>query len=135
MQPLIKWLSTCYQEGATDDAITGLPISKIGSVEFIEELVRHICTREGFGDVLAGGLLKAAAHLGPACENLLYPEIETRGGEQLDYDPRMMLINSLSLATEPRRPIQQLHGVSFPYIRWLNWHDGYEDAYLTIDIL
>jgi aldehyde:ferredoxin oxidoreductase len=135
MQPVVKWLDRCYQKGKINDAIIGLPVSKVGSAEFIEELVRQIYEREGFGDILAGGLLKAARYLGPDCENLLYREIETRGGEQIDYDPRMMLINSLPLATEPRRPIQQLHGVSYPYIRWLNWHDGYEDAGLTSDIL
>jgi aldehyde:ferredoxin oxidoreductase len=128
-------LNSCYKKGAVDEAVTGLPVSRIGSTEFIEELVRQIYSREGFGDVLAGGLLKAAEHLGQDCERLLYPEIETRGGEQLDYDPRMMLINSIPLATEPRRPVQQLHGVSYPYIKWLNWHDGYQDAGLTSDIL
>jgi aldehyde:ferredoxin oxidoreductase len=135
MQPLINWLSKCREEGVINDDTTGLPVSKIGSAEFIEELVRQIYTREGFGDFLAGGLLKAAAHLGPACESLLYPEIETTGGEQLDYDPRAILINALPLATEPRRPIQQLHGVSYPYIKWLNWYDGYDDAGLTSDVL
>ena len=135
MQPLIKWLNSCYQRGSIDEATTGLPVSRIGSPEFIQELVRQISNREGFGDILAGGLLKAAAQLGPDCEKLLYPEIETSGSEQLDYDPRMMLINALPLATEPRRPVQQLHGVSYPYIKWLNWHDGYEDAGLNSNIL
>jgi aldehyde:ferredoxin oxidoreductase len=135
MQPAVKWLERCYREGATNDAVTGLPVSRIGSPEFIAELVRQIYKREGFGDILARGLLKAAEYLGPDCEKLLYPEIETSGGEQLDYDPRMLLINALPLATEPRRPVQQLHGVAYPYIKWLNWHDGYEDAGLTSDIL
>jgi len=135
MQPLIRWLNRCYQEGIADDKKTGLPVSKTGSPEFAEELVRQIYTREGFGGVLAGGLVKAAAYLGSDAEKLLGPEIETKGGELLDYDPRATLINSLLLAIEPRRPIQLLHGTSYPYLRWINWHDGYEDSHITGDIL
>jgi aldehyde:ferredoxin oxidoreductase len=135
MQPLIRWLNRCYQEGVASDEMTGLPLSKIGSPEFIEELVRQIYSRNGFGNMLADGLIKAAEYLGRDGERLLYPEIATKGGELLDYDPRGTIINALLLATEPRRPIQELHGTSYPYIRWLNWHDGYDDAYITSDIL
>jgi hypothetical protein len=46
-----------------------------------------------------------------------------------------MLVNALHMATEPRRPIGLLHGTSYPYIKWLNWNDGYADAGLTTDIL
>lgn len=135
MQPLIRWLNRCYQEGVATDGMTGLPLSKIGSPEFIEELVRQIYSRDGFGSMLAEGIIKAAEYLGRDCERLLYSEIATKGGELLDYDPRGTITNALLLATEPRRPIQELHGTSYPYVRWLNWHDGYDDSYITSDIL
>ena len=39
-------------------------MSKMGSVEFIDGLVKMIALRQGFGDVLARGLARAAAALG-----------------------------------------------------------------------
>ena len=135
MAPLIRWLSECYQEGILTEAETGLPLSKIGSAEFIEALVKKVSFREGFGDVLAGGLVKAAEHIGRGSLALLNSKIANRLGEMEDYDPRIMLVNALHMATEPRRPIGLLHGTSYPYIKWLNWNDGYSDAGLTTDIL
>ena len=53
MQPMIEWLENCYGEGILNENNTGLPLSKMGSAEFIETLTRKIALREGFGDVLA----------------------------------------------------------------------------------
>jgi len=51
MEAMIQWLGKCYDQGILTEAETGLPLSKIGSPEFIETLVRKISLREGFGDV------------------------------------------------------------------------------------
>ena len=61
--------------------------------------------------------------------------ISTKASEARDHDPRLMIVNSLIYATEPRRPIQLLHATALPIARWLNWLDGYEDAFLSTDRL
>jgi aldehyde:ferredoxin oxidoreductase len=42
MSPLILWLGECYREGLISERSSGLPLSKIGSLEFIETLTRII---------------------------------------------------------------------------------------------
>ncbi|CAB1065767.1 Tungsten-containing aldehyde:ferredoxin oxidoreductase (EC [Olavius sp. associated proteobacterium Delta 1] len=135
MQPLIAWLSSCYQEGVLREEDTGLPLSRIGSAEFIEELTRKIALREGFGDLLARGTINAAARVGSKAQQLLSASILTRANETRDYDPRLVLTNALFYATEPRRPINQVHELTHALWMWLNWSQGQEDAFLSYDDL
>ena len=121
MAPMVLWLTACYKEGVLTESQTGLPFSKAGSEEFIDVLTHKIAHREGFGDVLAGGFAQAARSLGPRAEQLMYRFVATRASEAKDYDPRMYITTSLFYATEPRRPIQQLHGVSIPLMTWQMW--------------
>jgi len=133
MQPIIDWLASCYQEGVLSDDDTGLPLSKIGSAEFIEKLTRKIAFREGFGDLLAQGTLKAAEKVGKKAQELLHAHVITRGGENRDYDPRLILTNGLLYATEQRRPINQLHETSHSLWLWSKWVRQDEDAFLSYD--
>jgi aldehyde:ferredoxin oxidoreductase len=50
---------------------------------------------------------------------LLPRVVATRGSEKKDYDPRILITTALSFATEPRRPIQQLHEIATLAIEWL----------------
>lgn len=135
MMPMMEWLNQCYEAGILSDQETGLPLSKIGSVEFIEVLVRKLSFREGFGDVLARGTLKAAEYIGKGSMGLISPSTITRANETRDYDPRLILTNALIYATEPRRAIQLLHATALPLKRWLNWTEGWKDAFLSTAIL
>ncbi len=135
MSPLIEWLGRCYEAGILTEGDTGLPLSKMGSAEFIETLVHKISFREGFGDVLADGVVKAAKNLGPVAEKFLDFDI-THTGEGGDYDPRLILANTMVAATEPRRAIQLLHATSLPLKRWVNWLEGcWKDAFLSTEVL
>jgi len=131
MQPMIDWLTICHQEGILREEDTGLPLSKIGSAEFIEELTRKIAYREGFGDLLARGTIKAAEKVGKRAQELLHDHVITRAGETRDYDPRLILTNALLYATEQRRPINQLHEVAHSLWLWCNWTRGEEGAFLS----
>jgi aldehyde:ferredoxin oxidoreductase len=131
MQPLIEWLGNCYREGILTEKDTGLPLSKIGSAEFIEALTRKMAYREGFGDVLAKGTRKAAEQVGKRALELVNLSVITRANETRDYDPRLILTNALLYATEPRRPINQLHETSHSLWLWLNWTRKVEDAFLS----
>ncbi len=131
MQAMIEWLIRCYKEGVLTEKDTGLPLSKIGSVEFIEELTRKIAFREGFGDLLARGTISAARSIGGRAEELISYSVLTRANELRDYDPRLIPHNALLYATEPRRPIQQLHEASTTLVRWSGWYNGEEGAFLS----
>jgi aldehyde:ferredoxin oxidoreductase len=136
MQPLINWLNLCYQAGILSDSDSGLPLSKMGSTEFIDTLIKKISYREGFGDILAQGTLKAAEYVGQESQNLFnQSEVITRASETNDYDPRYILPHALLYATEPKRVIQTLHAIAFPLRRWVNWHNGLEGAFLSTEIL
>jgi len=119
IESIIDWLTACYREGLIDEKGTGLPLSRVGSPEFIEELTRKVSYREGFGAILAGGVIAAAASLGPRAQELLKGCVATRGSEKKDYDPRLLITTALLYATEPRRPIQQLHEIVTLVMMWL----------------
>jgi aldehyde:ferredoxin oxidoreductase len=136
MAPLISWLVNCYREGLITEAETGLPLSKAGSAEFIEMLTRNISLREGFGDLLARGTLSAAETLGEKAKELIPKFIATQNSETRDYDPRLIITTALLYATEPRRPVNQLHGISGnTLISWASWARGLEDSFFTTDDL
>ncbi|OGO30800.1 MAG: hypothetical protein A2Z29_03890 [Chloroflexi bacterium RBG_16_56_11] len=134
--PLIAWLIKCYQEGIITETSAGLPLSRAGSAEFIEALTRKISLREGFGDSLARGMLAAAQTLGGGAIELTPEFIATPGNETKDYDPRLILTTALLLATEPRRPVSQLHGISGNIlISWTSWARKLEGSFFTTDDL
>lgn len=123
MEALITWLDKCYQEGLVSEKETGIPLSKAGSPEYIEEITRKITFKEGFGEIFASGLIAAAESLGPKARDMLNVYIATRGGEKRDYDPRLFVTTGLIYATEPRRPIQQLHEVCSMLMMWVGMGD------------
>lgn len=124
MQPMVAWLSDCYKEGVLTEHETGLPLSKIGSIEFIEALTAMISKREGFGDLLAKGAIRAAESIGNNAVKLLTNNVGTLASETREYDPRLMITNSLIYATEPRRPIQQLHELVCTMMLWTRYKTG-----------
>ena len=125
VEPMVNWLGACYSAGVLTEEQSGLPLSRIGSADFFETLVRKISFREGFGDILALGTLRAAQIVGEDSQKLVNLRIGvgigSRASEGRDYDPRLIPINILFYATEPRRAIQVLHGASAPFNRWTAW--------------
>jgi aldehyde:ferredoxin oxidoreductase len=119
MAPLILWLIDCNREGLIGEKDTGLPFSQAGSREFIERLTGIIASRSGFGDVLARGMGYAADSIGSRAVELTNRYVATRSYEARDYDPRLFLATAIFYATEPRRPINQLHGMSIALMTWL----------------
>jgi aldehyde:ferredoxin oxidoreductase len=118
LEPMIAWLGKCYQQGILREEETGIPLSKIGSPEFIETLLRKISLREGFGDILAQGTIKAAEVVGKGAKELIGDSITTKANDLAMYDPRLFITNGLLYATEPRKPIQELHEVGMPMHEW-----------------
>ncbi|OGO43393.1 MAG: hypothetical protein A2Z05_00665 [Chloroflexi bacterium RBG_16_60_22] len=133
MHGMIDWLAACYREGLLTGESTGLPLSRIGSAEFIEALTRKIADREGYGDILARGTIFAAGEVGGKAGGLLAEAVATRRSETRDYDPRLLPTTALLYATEPRRPISQLHEISIMLLAWLNWARKNEGAFFSSD--
>jgi aldehyde:ferredoxin oxidoreductase len=119
IQGMIEFLDVCHKEGLITEKQTGLPLSRIGSLEFNEKFFRSIALKQGFGEVLAKGIIAAAAEIGRKATDMLHMFVATRGSEKKDYDPRLLMITAMSYATEPRRPIQQLHEISSMCMAWV----------------
>ena len=134
MQSLIEWLGRCRKHQILSNDAVGVDLDDIGSTNFIHSLVQKISSREGFWDFVAQGLCKAASSLGEHSSRLLNKSIATDSGECRDYDPRLIMPNSLLYATEPRRPIQQLHEISETLIQWLEWRERQKHSFLSGDI-
>ena len=132
-QAMIEWLIRCQREGILTDNGTDLPMSKIGSIEFIEALTQKIAYREGFGKLLAGGTIKAAETLGERAMELVGYSVMNRTNEVKDYDPRLILHNAIPLATEPRKPVQPNHEAINLLFMWLNWAGLADETELSAD--
>jgi len=134
LEVMINWLTRCLQEGILSDEGTGLPLSEVGSLDFIDTLVRSISLREGFGDTLARGCAHAATEVGGGAREIL-GGLTIRAGQDTAYDPRMYITNSLLYAMEPRQPIQQLHEIFNPILSWMLWTFKLEGTYASGDVI
>ncbi|MBA7683276.1 hypothetical protein ES703_91638 [subsurface metagenome] len=120
LESMIMWLSRCRQAGILTDENTGIPLSKMGSLEFIETLLKKMSLRDGFGDILAQGTTKAAALVGNGADKLITDYI-IKAEQNAEHNPRFYVTNGLLYAMEPRQPIQQLHEVTGPLGAWVRW--------------
>ena len=126
----IIWLNRCYREGILTEQGTGLPLSKIGSLEFIEALTENIAYRRGFGDILALGFPRAAQSVGIKAVELLYDDF-TKAGDKATYPPKAYLTPGILYAMERRQPIQQVHEVCRLLRPWVHWAAGRPGAHLS----
>jgi len=80
---MIPWLADCYEEDVLTEEDTGLLLDEIGTIPFVNDLLRKIAHREGFGDLLAEGCQRAAIKLGGRAEEMArkyYPRSGQFGG-------------------------------------------------------
>jgi len=134
LEMMIMWLSRCHKAEILNDESAGIPLSQIGSYEFIETLARKISRREGFGDILANGTYKAAENIGANAQSLI-KDYMTRTGDNEIYGPRLYITTGIFNAVEPRFPIQHLHEISFPAIQWATRAMGVEGAPVTSAVI
>jgi len=133
MYNIIQWLDTCYKAGYLTDKETGLDISKLGTGEFFENLAYMIAHREGFGDVLAEGLLRAGEKLGDAAKAHFSNEV-SGVGDGASYSAREYLMNGLLYAMEPRQPIAMLHEISRIIGLWVMNQANPESSPVTSEV-
>ncbi|MBL7119869.1 MAG: hypothetical protein ISS53_04215 [Dehalococcoidia bacterium] len=129
IERMIGWLASCYRAGVLTDENAGIPVSKVGTMEFLESLFRKVSFREDLGDVLAQGIAKAADALGPAAREQIDTVGYLAGPAYTDtYGPRLYPITALLYAIGPRLPYTQLHEVGALIPKWLLWAKGSEGA-------
>ncbi|MFC2059064.1 aldehyde ferredoxin oxidoreductase C-terminal domain-containing protein [Chloroflexota bacterium] len=131
---MMPWLVRCREAGVLTDEGTGIPLSKVGSIEFIETLVRKISLREGFGEILAQGIHKAADLIGQGARELIGDDT-SKDGKHSTYCPRMHITHGILYAMESRQPVEQLHEIGLPLIDWVDWVKKVEGSYLSTGIL
>ncbi|MBW2143708.1 MAG: hypothetical protein JRG75_04845, partial [Deltaproteobacteria bacterium] len=130
---IMFWISRCVQSGILSDETTGMPVSKIGSLEFIETLVKKISLRDGFGDVLSQGVVKAARSVGPEALAQLVP-IVSKAGQPNNYDARMYINTALLHATEPKPFNSQLQEITRIIFKWLEWRRKEARSYFSNEV-
>jgi aldehyde:ferredoxin oxidoreductase len=94
----IALLFDLSERGLIDDAKTGLNLGW-GQSETISALLHMMAFREGLGDLLAEGSLRAARSLGKACERYV---IHAKGQDFPGYEVRRAHGTGLSFATSSR---------------------------------
>ena len=117
MTSIIDWLSDCYKAGVLTERETNLPLSKMGTMEFLEILMHAIAYREGFGNILAEGLVRAGELVKPAAKALFRPTVAPIDHLYLS-NPRAYIIMSLFYPTEPRVHHLNYHDIAFVHIAW-----------------
>jgi len=134
IQPIIIWLARCYQKGVLDDEDTGLLLSRLGSLEFIDGLVRKISTKDGFGDLLGRGAPSAADQMGASAKAQLTDYAMKNAYPP--HDPRVYITTALLYATEPRPTPSQFAEVAGFLINWLLQANGMiDDAFITSEAI
>jgi len=134
MEAMLAWLSRCHQAGVLTDENSGLLLSKFGSLEFIEDLVKKIAFRQGMGEFLARGPMGAAEAVGKNASALITDYIFHTTGQAPEGDPRRDIVTGLLYAMQPRQhaivsELDELVG------QWLAWSKGKEGAYVSTDVL
>ena len=117
LQNIIDWLYACYQSGSLTEQETGLPLSKIGTREFLERLLHSIAYREGFGDILAEGLARAREKVSDKARAMFSHVIAPIGQYEM-APPRGMVAYALIYPMEPRVHQPIIHETAFVNVAW-----------------
>jgi aldehyde:ferredoxin oxidoreductase len=136
---VLEWLWECKETGLLTDKNTGLPLSEMGSLEFMDALLKKISLREGFGDVLAQGVVHASDVVGNnsiklITERMCFNDLSLRTHEEITVDPRLFHEVGLFFAMDMRitkphyaEKLKLVNG-------WLRWLKKKEGGYLSTDV-
>ena len=72
LRSMINWLYECCRTKCLTEEETGLPLSKIGTEEFLAKLLYSITYREGLGGFLAEGLFRASRKVSEKALSLIH---------------------------------------------------------------
>jgi aldehyde:ferredoxin oxidoreductase len=107
----------------------------MGSIEFLETMIKKICSRQGFGSVLSEGAIRASETVGKQSREVTR-NLLTQSGRAIAYGPKVFFPSALIYATEPRPLITELHEVCEPLTKWALWYTSKgEKSYVSTDVL
>lgn len=133
LNKMINWLNKCHQSGILSEKETGLPLSKIGTRAFLEKLLHAIAYREGFGDILAEGLVRAREAVSSEARSLTPSNlIPIDFGDA--YSPRIFVVHSLLNPMEPRGHIPLFHHLAWTCRTWEINREDPERSPVTTDV-
>jgi len=118
---LLLWLDRCIAQGILTEKNTGLPLSRLGDLSFLETLLQKLCAREGFGEVLSQGALRASEHVGKQSRDITLNFLN-QTGRAIAYGPKVFSTSAMIYATEPRPLITALHEILEPTVKWALWY-------------
>ncbi len=118
LKNITDWLYECHKSGALTEGEIGLPLSKIGTREFLEKLLRSISYREGFGDLLAEGIVRAGEKVSDDARAKLAPGVAPIGDRDA-LSPRAFVVHGLLIPMEPRVHQPLLHSNAFTWTAWM----------------
>ena len=117
LQSIIDWLYTCYRGGFLTEEETGLSLSRIGTGEFLKDILHAIAYREGFGAILAEGLVRAGEKVSDRARAMFSHAVAPIGQQDL-APPRAIVAHALIYAMEPRVHQPLIHEISFVNLAW-----------------
>lgn len=117
LRGLIDWLYDCYKAGSLTEQETGLPMSEIGTREFLEKLLHSMAYREGFGDVLAEGMARVREKISGKARDMISPTIAPIGHHD-ELPPRAFVVHALLYPMEPRLHHPPLHETGWLWMVW-----------------
>ncbi len=117
LRNMINWLHTCYLKGILTESSTGLPLSRIGTHEFLGKLIKSIAFRDGVGDILAEGLIRAVRKFPEEAAALLDPMVQPVGEIDINM-PRSSIVHALLDPMEPRMNRPLVHA-GFAQTAWM----------------
>lgn len=122
---LLSWLKLCHSQGLLKDCDTELKLDELGGLDFFKTFARKVILREGFGDVLAEGAIRAAQVAGKETEALLEKIAAGAGNAPEEYNPRLVLTAAAVHATETTNIVGQLHSICWPPLfQWVLWESS-----------
>ncbi len=132
---IMLWLDRCAAAGLLTEQATGLPLSQMGSTEFLETLMKKICNRSGFGSVLAEGAIRASEIVGGEAREITR-NLLTQTGRAVAYGPKVFVLSALIYALEPRPFITELHQVCEPLTKWGRWYTKTDpNSYMSTEVI
>ena len=106
------WVMECYEKGVLGrDDLNGLDMTW-GNVEAIRELLRLIAHREGVGDLLAEGVMRASQKIGGIAAD--WAIFTRQGGTPRSHDHRGRWCELLDTCTSNTGTIEATRGGVFP---------------------
>ncbi|MEE9617754.1 MAG: aldehyde ferredoxin oxidoreductase family protein [Anaerolineae bacterium] len=94
----IAWAMECFERGLLTEEDTGGLELRFGNVQAMTNLIEQIAHRQGFGDLLAEGSLRAAKRIGRETERYA---MQVKGQEFPMHEPRIKFAHDLGYATSP----------------------------------